>query len=56
MIYTARTKKALRLCCEAHKDQVDKSGICSILLCVVEKLYCINGLDLLYHCSIFQTI
>ena len=27
MIYTANTKKALKLCFEAHKDQVDKSGI-----------------------------
>lgn len=27
MIYTAETKKALRLCFEAHKDQVDKSGM-----------------------------
>lgn len=26
MIYTASTKKALKLCFEAHKDQVDKSG------------------------------
>ena len=26
MIYTAATKKALMLCFEAHKDQVDKSG------------------------------
>ena len=27
MIYTALTKKALKLCFEAHKDQVDKAGI-----------------------------
>ena len=27
MIYTHMTKKALRLCFEAHKDQVDKSGM-----------------------------
>ena len=27
MIYTSMTKKALKLCFEAHKDQVDKSGI-----------------------------
>ena len=27
MIYTALTKKALSLCFEAHKDQVDKSGL-----------------------------
>ena len=27
MIYTEKTKKALKLCFEAHKDQVDKSGI-----------------------------
>ena len=27
MIYTALTKKALRLCFEAHKDQTDKSGL-----------------------------
>lgn len=27
MIYTELTKKALKLCFEAHKDQVDKSGI-----------------------------
>lgn len=26
MIYTTGTKKALKLCFEAHKDQVDKSG------------------------------
>ena len=26
MIYTAGTKKALKLCFEAHKEQVDKSG------------------------------
>ena len=27
MIYTAATKKALKLCFEAHKNQVDKSGM-----------------------------
>lgn len=27
MIYTPKTKKALKLCFEAHKEQVDKSGI-----------------------------
>ena len=27
MIYTKLTKKALKLCFEAHKDQVDKSGL-----------------------------
>lgn len=27
MIYTADTKKALKLCFEAHKDQKDKSGL-----------------------------
>lgn len=27
MIYTPNTKKALKLCCEAHKDQLDKSGM-----------------------------
>lgn len=27
MIYTELTKKALRLCFEAHKDQLDKSGL-----------------------------
>lgn len=27
MIYTELTKKAMRLCFEAHKEQVDKSGI-----------------------------
>jgi (p)ppGpp synthase/HD superfamily hydrolase len=27
MIYTPNTKKALKLCFEAHKDQVDKSGM-----------------------------
>ena len=27
MIYTELTKKALMLCFEAHKDQVDKSGL-----------------------------
>ena len=27
MIYTPMTKLALKLCCEAHKDQLDKSGL-----------------------------
>lgn len=27
MIYTAMTKKALKLCFEAHKEQIDKSGM-----------------------------
>lgn len=27
MIYTTRTKKALKLCFEAHRDQLDKSGM-----------------------------
>ena len=27
MIYTPMTKRAMKLCFEAHKDQVDKSGI-----------------------------
>lgn len=27
MIYTEQTKKALKLCFEAHKDQIDKSGM-----------------------------
>ena len=27
MIYTTATKKALKLCFEAHKDQTDKSGL-----------------------------
>ncbi len=27
MIYTKETKKALRLCFDAHKEQVDKSGM-----------------------------
>ena len=27
MIYTDKTKKAMKLCYEAHKDQVDKSGM-----------------------------
>ena len=27
MIYTPLTKKALRLCCDAHRDQVDKTGL-----------------------------
>lgn len=27
MIYTPLTKKALKLCFEAHKDQVDKTGV-----------------------------
>lgn len=27
MIYTDQTKKALKLCFEAHKEQVDKSGL-----------------------------
>lgn len=26
MIYTPMTKKAMKLCFEAHKNQVDKSG------------------------------
>ena len=31
MIYTADTKKALKLCFEAHKDQVDKTGMPYVL-------------------------
>lgn len=27
MIYTQMTKKAMKLCYDAHKDQVDKSGL-----------------------------
>ena len=27
MVYTEQTKRALKLCFEAHKDQVDKSGM-----------------------------
>ena len=27
MIYTPGTKKAMKLCFEAHKDQTDKSGL-----------------------------
>ena len=27
MIYTEKTKKAMKLCYEAHKDQVDKTGV-----------------------------
>ena len=27
MIYTKMTKRAMKLCFEAHKDQVDKSGV-----------------------------
>ncbi len=27
MIYTTKTKKALKLCFEAHRDQLDKSGM-----------------------------
>ena len=27
MIYTQKTKKALKLCFDAHKDQIDKSGM-----------------------------
>lgn len=27
MIYTEQTKKALKLCFDAHKDQIDKSGM-----------------------------
>ena len=27
MIYTALTKKALKICFDAHKDQVDKTGL-----------------------------
>ena len=27
MIYTDKTKKAMKLCYEAHKDQMDKSGL-----------------------------
>ena len=31
MIYTKLTKQAIRLCFDAHKDQVDKSGIPYVL-------------------------
>lgn len=27
MLYTAKTKQAIKLCFEAHKDQLDKSGL-----------------------------
>ena len=27
MIYTDKTKKAMKLCFEAHKDKLDKSGV-----------------------------
>ena len=27
MIYTSATKRALKLCFEAHKNQIDKSGM-----------------------------
>ena len=27
MLYTPATKKAMKLCFAAHKDQVDKSGV-----------------------------
>ena len=27
MIYTDKTKKAMKLCFEAHKDQLNKSGM-----------------------------
>ena len=27
MIYTDKTKKAMKLCFEAYKDQLDKSGV-----------------------------
>ena len=27
MIYTSDTKKAMKLCFEAHKEQTDKSGL-----------------------------
>ena len=27
MIYTPNTKKAMKLCFEAHRDQTDKSGL-----------------------------
>ena len=27
MLYSAMTKKAMKLCFDAHKDQVDKSGL-----------------------------
>ena len=27
MIYTKETKKALKLCFEVHKEQIDKSGL-----------------------------
>ena len=27
MIYTDKTKKAMKLCFEAHKNQLDKSGM-----------------------------
>lgn len=32
MIYTDLTKKALKLCFEAHKEQVDKSGMPYVFL------------------------
>lgn len=31
MIYTEQTKKAIKLCFEAHKDQVDKAGLPYVL-------------------------
>lgn len=31
MIYTALTKQALKLCFEAHRDQIDKSGMPYVL-------------------------
>ena len=31
MIYTQATKKAMKLCFEAHKEQLDKSGLPYVL-------------------------
>lgn len=40
MIYTELTKKAMKLCFEAHKNQVDKSGMPYIFhpMCLAEKM------------------
>ena len=40
MIYTELTKKAMKLCFDAHKNQVDKSGMPYIFhpMCIAEKM------------------
>jgi hypothetical protein len=36
MIYTDKTKKAMKFCFKAHKDQVDKSGMLSFILTILK--------------------